>query len=240
MAAYRLLGTLGVPTLRVLGAAGCSLLLEDLSHSPAWRAATEEDVALPRTGTALAMWYRTLHEAGASAVTGPHAALAAHLRREVDDLTPEAVATLADALGERGRPVWLLAEARVERLRWAYASLPQTLNYNDFFWGNLALSRRDPLGAVVFDYHLLGVGVRYSDYRNVVGSLGPRAAAAFAEAYGPHDPAEQALDEPLATLYALSCALRLPRLPGWAKDSLREVHDGTLERRLRAAVERIV
>jgi hypothetical protein len=120
-------------------------------------------------------------------------------------------------------------------------SLPETLNYNDFHWTNLALSRRSVPSprAVVYDYHLLGIGLRYSDCRNVVGSLGDRAASAFWEAYGPVDEREKLLDEPTSVLYALMVALRQPEFPDWAQGCLRKARNGELQKSLHRALEAI-
>ena len=72
------------------------------------------------------------------------------------------------------------------------------------------------IASVVYDYHLLGIGLRYGDCRNVAGSLPGPARRAFWEAYGDPDEREVALDSPVSVLYTLSLAVRLPRLPAWA------------------------
>ena len=88
-----------------------------------------------------------------------------------------------------------------------------------------------PIRAVVFDYHLLGLGLRYSDYRNVTGSLGPVAADAFRSAYGETDPREKVLDDLMAPLCALIEAFRRPGFPSWAEESLKLAESGEIHNR---------
>lgn len=54
--AYQLLRRLGVPTLPLYGHTSQALLLEDLTTSPAWRLASQEDIARPEVGRAVARW----------------------------------------------------------------------------------------------------------------------------------------------------------------------------------------
>jgi hypothetical protein len=232
---YALLQGLGVPTLPVHGRTDHALLLEDLETSPTWRLAQEADVDREETGVAVARWYRALHAAGERLLAGPEG-FPPFLTREVDALNPEAILEIGQKLDLAHDPVWALAAETIEALKGAMHALPETLNYNDFYWTNLALSRQEEtsLRAIVFDYHMLGIGLRYSDCRNVAGSLGERAAAAFWEAYGAVDERERVLDGPAALLYGLLVAVRRPRFPRWAEGLVDAVRSGELERSLRA------
>jgi hypothetical protein len=234
---YALLQRLSVPTLPLYGHTEDALLLEDLSFSPTWRLAEEADVAHPEVGEAVAHWYRALHAAGRKLLVDPSGP-PDYLGREVDALNPDTVREIGERLSLAHDPVWGLAADHIEALKEAMRSLPETLNYNDFHWTNLALSRHTQprLEAIVFDYHLLGVGLRYSDCRNVVGSLGERAAAAFWAAYGCVDERERMLDEVTAPLYGLLVAVRMPRFPSWARGCLGMVETGDLEKALRRAL----
>jgi hypothetical protein len=236
--AYRLLRELGVPTLPVHGAAEDALLLEDLETSPAWRLATEEDVTDPRVGRAVARWYQVFHRQGATLTARPGGP-PGFLAREIDCLDPDSLHAAGCRLDLEDRPGWRLALEHIDALKGAMRALPETLNYNDFYWTNLALSRSPtPVQqAIVFDYHLLGIGVRFSDCRNVAGSLRDDAVAAFWEEYGPLDEREEILDRPLATLVALVTASRMPTFPRWASASREQVLRGGLERDLLAAME---
>lgn len=230
---YALLQGLGVPTLPVYGQTEHALLLEDLETSPTWRLAREADVDREETGVAVAHWYRALHAAGERLLAGPEG-IPPFLTREVDALNPETILEIGQKLDLAHDPVWALAAETIEALKGAMRALPETLNYNDFYWSNLALSREtEPaLRAIVFDYHLLGIGLRYSDCRNVAGSLGERAAAAFWGAYGAVDERERVLDGPASMLYGLLVAVRRPQFPRWAEGLVDAVRSGELERTL--------
>lgn len=108
------------------------------------------------------------------------------LARETDELNPETILSTARSLGFSGLKVWKEAAEHVDLLKSAAEKRTITLNYNDFYWTNLDLSRREgkDMDAIIFDYHLLGVGIRYSDVRNVCSPPSDRAARAFREAYG--------------------------------------------------------
>jgi len=182
--AYSLLQEIGVPTLPLHGKTENALLLEDLTASPTWRRACGADVERAEVGAAVAEWYLLLHARGGEVLTRSPESVD-FLDREVDELDSRSITETGEKLGLAKNRVWRLAAESIESLKAALRSLPQTLNYNDFHWPNLALSREGAAQAVVYDYHLLGIGPRYSDCRNVAGSLGQRARAAFWEAYGP-------------------------------------------------------
>lgn len=235
---YALLRQCGVPTLPVHGQTTNALLLEDAKSSKVWRLATRKDMTRRKVGEAVAEWYRRFHAAGrkflAQTPFPP-----AFLGCEFDLLTPEVVLRIGLRLMQERHAVWRLAAERIEILKEAMHALAQTFNYCDFYYGNLALSRQSegPLRAVVFDYHMLGAGLAYSDCRNVVGSLGPAAATAFWEVYGETDHRETVLDAPLSVLHALAVAADLPTLPRWAASCIDKVRSGVFEKDLRKALE---
>ena len=236
IAAYRLLQQYGVPTLQVYGISEQAILLEDLATSAAWRLATADDIEHAETGSAVAAWYVALHSAGQRMVKE---GIPAFLMREVDELTPASMLATGERLSLAHLPVWRVAAEHIERLTQAFRAYPETLNYNDFHWSNLALSRTEPLRAVVFDYHLLGLGPAYCDIRNVHGSLSKRARAAFGAGYGPVDERVAALDAPLSLLYSLQVALHLPQLPGWAQGCRQRVVNGEFEQLISGAVSTV-
>lgn len=235
--AYTLLRWLRVPTLPLHGMTANALLLGDVEASAGWQLAVEADMGRAEVGIAVARWYRVLHERGRAVMGDPHG-IPASLRREGDEVDAAAILHTARALGLDGHAVWLLAAAYVDTLKAALRILPETLIFNDFHWTNLALVRDTTVAprAVVFDYHLLGVGHVCADYRNVCSVLTSVARAAFCETYGEVDGRAAALDAPLATLYALHMAVRLPRLPRWAQALAGEVTAGILEADLRRAI----
>ena len=131
------------------------------------------------------------------------------------------------------RPKWVTLSHNTERVKQAAVAKSETLTYNEFHWTNLALSRNErQLRVVVVDYHPLGLGLRYSDCRNVTGALSARAAAAFQAACGETDPVEEILDNLLAPLYALVEAFKRPRFPSGARQSLKLATTGEIHTRL--------
>ena len=233
---YALLKELGVPSLCVIASTNNALLLEDLEVSRCHRLACEEDVGRVEVGVALAEWYRALHEGDSrpSADEPP----SSYLRREHDALTAKSVLELATRIRGPDRSRWTFLADNIDKIRNAAIGCGETLTHSDFHWTNLALSRNGyPIRAVVFDYHLMGLGLRYSDCRNVTGSLGPEAAAAFRRAYGETDPMEKILDDVMAPLLALIEAFRRPRFPSWAEESLEIVETEGIHRRLDRALE---
>ena len=238
---YGLLRRLGVPTINVLAQTETDLLLEDLTCNGTWRLATELDISDRNVGAAVARWYWHLHAKGA-ALAATETGLPPFLKREEDLLNRASIESAGRSLCLSGLDSWRLAGDRIELLKSALSNFETTLNYNDFHWTNLALSRRSGPGmeAVVFDYDLLGIGTRYSDFRNVVGSLSGEAVTGFREVYGYVDPGEQTLDRPLATLYALVSAARMATFPTWAEESRQTVLDGNFRTDLLQAVDFVI
>ena len=234
--AYALLKDLGVSTLSVIARTTDALLLEDVEASTHLRLAREEDVGKVEVGVALAGWYRALHQAGSILQAGQPTPL--FLWREIEKLTSASVLEVASKVGGSDQSGWVTLADNIDRIKNAAMSCGETLTHNDFHWTNLALSRNDnPVRAVVFDYHLLGLGLRYSDCRNATGSLGPDATGAFWSAYGETDPREKILDDLTAPLYVLVEAFRRPKFPSWAEQSLKLAKTGEIHSRLDRVME---
>lgn len=231
--AYALLKELRVPTLTAYAQTEHAVLLEDLNESPVWRPAEERDTAYAQTGRALADWYEYLHLAGRD-LAGDVPPDWLHWGWKA--LTPNAVRQLGHAMELPHNPLWEIAARHLPALKEAAQELPMTLNHNDFHWSNVALSRQGPPRAVVFNYHLLGIGLAWSDCRNVCAGLGLPAKAAFEEAYGHNDPRERLIDAALSPLADLHAALIRSQFPPWARAIVDEVESGRLQR----AVERAV
>ncbi|MCC7409925.1 MAG: GNAT family N-acetyltransferase [Phycisphaeraceae bacterium] len=239
IAFYRLLSECGVPVLKHrIG--DRALLLEDVEHSAQWRLAREADAEKGETGRAVATWYRTLHAVGRQLVERKDSRLAG-LSWEFAPLSAEVVHSIGDTLGLSDQPGWSLAERHVQELVAKACQRPMTLSYNDFHWSNLALARSPAatVPGIVFDYHLAGIGLAYSDWRNVLSCLKADAADAFKETYGPVDPLDECLDRPLALIHALQMVAESPVRPTWAQPLIDQVHDGRLERFIREAMAQV-
>ena len=228
---YKTLLSLGVPTITVKGFSGRALLLEDIEESPSLRLGIESDMVDPEVARVLAQWYLKLHSAGAMFV----AEHGKELYRELDALSIENLKFLRDRTNTVDNPVWKLAIDCLPVILEKVRALSNTLTYNDFFWTNLVVSR-DKTEAMMFDYNFLGVGMRYSDIRNVCSSLSTEAAQAFVKAYGGYDPLEKDLDEFCSVLVDLASAYQRPHFPKWAKQSLEAVHSGRLEKACRRII----
>ncbi|MCC7409903.1 MAG: GNAT family N-acetyltransferase, partial [Phycisphaeraceae bacterium] len=236
IAFYRLLSECGIPVLKHrIG--DRALLLEDVEHSAQWRLARETDAEKAETGRAAATWYRTLHAVGQQLVERKDSQLAG-LTWEFAQLSAEAVESIGRTLGLSRHRGWELAERQVDELVARARQRSMTLNYNDFHWSNLALAQSPAttVPGIVFDYHLAGIGLAYSDWRNVLSCLKAEAAEAFKETYGPVDPSEELLDRPLALIHALQMAAESPVRPTWAQSVIDQVHDGRLERFVQEAM----
>ena len=234
--AYALLKDLGVPTLHTVATTSDALLLEDLEFSNHLRLAGEDDVGKAGVGVAIAVWYRALHQEGSRLSTDQTEP--SFLRREIEELTPASILDVAFRIGGAGQSEWVNLADNIDSIKNLAMTLEETLTYNDFHWTNLALSRNEkPVRAIMFDYHLLGVGLRYSDCRNVTFSLEPDAADAFWSTYGETDPREKTLDDLLAPLYALVEAFRRPKFPSWAEESLELAMTGKIQNRLDRVME---
>ena len=234
--AYDLLRNIGVPTLRTIASTNSALLLEDLEASGDFRLASVNDVETAEVGVALAHWYQALHDAGSRFRMSQIES--SFLRREIEELTPASILDAAAKVGGSNQSKWITLADNINRVKEAAMASDETVTYNDFHWTNLALSRDEkPIRAIVFDYHLLGLGLRYSDYRNVLGSLGPNAASAFRSEYGETDPREKVLDDLMAPLYALVVAFRRSKFPSWAVPHLQHAKTGEIYNRFKRVME---
>lgn len=207
---YRLLGELGVPTLRIYGVTETALLMEDIRESR-WRLGREEDLHDPEVAWLLAGWYRALHQAGEGYLReNPEAGL----YDEYELVTPEVLAEVRRKTGTGALPVWRYLEANFGWIEEAARQLGRTLAYNDFYYVNFAVAR-DKSAALMFDYNLLGKGTRYADVRNVLCSLSEEAGEVFREAYGfVPDPAEEAADGVMAVLSDAGAGGAAGQVPG--------------------------
>jgi hypothetical protein len=236
---YELLEKYDVPNLPLIACASGMILFEDLNRSTEWRLATEEDMDKSEIGTAIALWYRHLHQAGYRAVESNDTGL--------DILSPWAAEITEENLTRAGKILDIenetglkLAMRNMHVLIDAFKALPQTFNYNDFFYGNLAITCKGQiLQAVIFDFDQFCLGPAYSDVRNVIWSLRGDARDAFINTYGPTDERSKTLDAPLSELYGLIIASRREKIPTWVTPSIELVRNGGLESSIYHALDHI-
>lgn len=218
---YRVLRSLGIPTLHVFAACDNGIIIEDMSSEKCpYRLAAENDMADISVARNLAQWYRRLHSAGFAHV----AKHGKDMYSETSFFTRENIAAVRDKSGLSTLPVWKILDENYDAIMRLAASVPMTLTYNDFYYTNMAVAR-DGSAAMMFDYNLLGKGHVYSDVRNVEYSLSPEAAAAFREAYGERDfSLEAALDAVISPIVTLHFAYSRPgKFPDWAHQELQNL-----------------
>lgn len=215
---YRILSSLGVPTLHVYAACDNGIIIEDMaSEKCKYRLAAEEDMADENIARNLAAWYRKLHASGFEYVKKHGESMYS----EFGLFTPENIAAVKERTG--ALPVWRLLEENYETIAAHIAAAPMTITYNDFYYTNMAVAR-DGGAAIMFDYNLLGKGHAYSDMRNVEYSLAANAAAAFRESYGDYDfSREAAIDAVISPIVTLHFAYNRAEFPKWAVSELENI-----------------
>ena len=218
---YSLLAALGVPTPHLACRTDSAILMEDLSRHPIYRLGIEADMASTIVAEKIAAWYRLLHQRSHNNQAMQKYAL----YEEASHFTLQNIDYLARHTNTAHLPIWKTLSRHFDEIISIYHHLPKTLNYNDFYYTNLTVAKNDSR-AMMFDYHLLGIGYTVADVRNVCSSLSPKAKEAFLAAYGPIDPLEQALDAVLSPIITLHLACQKSKFPSWAKESLAFLENG--------------
>lgn len=215
---YRLLETLGVPTIQVIASTDSSILLEDLACSSVFRLGVREDMSDLEVARRIAIWYKQLHNRGYTYVCQQGASM----YDEADFFTIDNIACIKEKTGTQDAPAWRLLESHYAAFSHLLSKVRRTLTYNDFYYTNMVVAQ-DKSSALMFDYNLLGKGYAYADVRNVLSSLSGKAGKAFLDAYGEFDPIEKALDDVVSVVVTLFLACQYDKFPRWAKALLDEV-----------------
>ncbi len=215
---YRLLETLGVPTIQVIASTDSSILLEDIACSSVYRLGVREDMFDLEVARRIAVWYKQLHNQGYAHVCQRGESM----YDETDFFTVENIACIKEKTGTQDAPAWRLLESHYAAISHLLSKVRRTLTYNDFYYTNMVVAQ-DKSSALMFDYNLLGKGYAYSDVRNVLSSLSEEAGKAFLDAYGEFDPAEKALDDVVSVAVTLSLACQYDKFSWWVKALLDEL-----------------
>lgn len=221
---YRILSSLGIPTLPLYGVAQNAILLSDVEESSEYRLGMENDLSDPQVARAIAKWYKELHTKGRAYL----AANRISMYDESDVITLTNLEFIAERTDTKDWDLWRVIGEHFDTVRSRIDALPRTLTYNDFYWTNLIVSK-DCKRAFMFDYNLLGKGIAYGDIRNVTSSLSDEAADAFLKEYG-NDIAEEQIkaDAFIAPLVTLFFACKCEDFPDWASESLEELKNGDI------------
>lgn len=226
---YRILSSLGILTLPLLGAAQNAILLPDVEASGEYRLGMENDLSDSQVARAIAKWYRELHTKGRTFLSDNRIPM----YDESELITLTNLELVAEKTDTKEGDLWRLIREHFTMIRNRIDALPRTLTYNDFYWTNLIVSK-DRKKAFMFDYNLLGKGIAYGDIRNVTSSLSHEAAEAFLEEYG-NDIAEEQIkaDAFMAPLVTLFLAYEQEDFPSWANTSLMKLKNGDILRYLK-------
>lgn len=222
---YRLLSSLGIPTIRVIASTDSALLLEDIDRSSTYRLGIEEDMYAPEVARRIAVWYKQLHRLGYDYVRRHGESM----YDEANFFTVESIACIMEKTGTPDAPAWLLLEQNYTAINDLLQKARRTLTYNDFYYTNMVVAK-DNSSALMFDYNLLGKGYAYSDVRNVLSSLSEEAGKAFLDEYGAFDPAEKALDDVVSVVVTLFLACQRDEFPWWAQALLDKINTAFIEK----------
>ena len=216
---YRILESLGVPTIRVIASTDSALLLEDIDRSPTYRLGIGEDMSDPEVAHRIALWYKMLHSRG----YGYICQCGESMYDEADFFTLENIACIKEKTGTQDAPAWVLLEQNYASINDLLHKTRRTITYNDFYYTNMVVAK-DKSAALMFDYNLLGKGYAYTDVRNVLSSLSEEAGKAFLDEYGDFDPVENALDDVVSVVVTLYLACLRDEFPWWAQALLDELN----------------
>lgn len=216
---YRILESLGVPTIRVIASTDSALLLEDIDRSPTYRLGIGEDMSDPEVARRIALWYKLLHSRG----YGYICQCGESMYDEADFFTLENIACIKEKTGTQDAPAWVLLEQNYASINDLLHKTRRTITYNDFYYTNMVVAK-DKSAALMFDYNLLGKGYAYTDVRNVLSSLSEEARKAFLDEYGDFDPVEKALDDVVSVVVTLYLACLRDEFPWWAQALLDELN----------------
>ena len=216
---YRLLSSLGIPTIRVIASTGSALLLEDIDRSTYYRLGIKEDMSDPEIARRIAVWYKQLHSQGYGYVCHHGESM----YDEADFFTLENIASIKNKTETQDAPAWVLLEQNYSAISDLLRKARRTITYNDFYYTNMVVAK-DKSAALMFDYNLLGKGYAYTDVRNVLSSLSEEAGKAFLDEYGDFDPVEKALDDVVSVVVTLYLACLRDEFPWWAQALLDELN----------------
>lgn len=215
---YRLLASLGIPTIQVIAFTDSALLLEDIDCSSTYRLGIEEDMSDLAVARRIAVWYKQLHSHGYGYVCQHGESM----YDEADFFTLENIVSIKEKTGTQDAPAWLLLEQNYSAINDLLRKARRTITYNDFYYTNMVVAK-DKSSALMFDYNLLGKGYAYTDVRNVLSSLSEEAGKVFLDEYGTFDPVEKALDDVVSVVVILHLACQRDVFPWWAQALLDEL-----------------
>lgn len=222
---YKILMELGIQTIPVYSFTESSILMEDIEFSDKYRLAVKEEMSDPKVMVPLAKWYQELHRKGEMYLKNNKI----KLYSEYDSITRESVMFLKDKITIKNEEMWNILISEIDKLH-EFCKKRRTITYNDFYFVNMIVAR-DYSEAFMFDYNMLGEGLRASDILNVTSSA-KKYGEKFIELYGEIDSAETTVNNILAHIFALLEGFKREKFPHWAEDSLKFLEGENFEKEI--------
>lgn len=227
---YSLLNKLGIKTITVIGYTGNSILMEDINVSEDYRLATKDDLKRNEVVLSLAEFYCDLHKAGIKYFR-ENAEL--ELYSEFKSINKESILFLKQKSGYENEMFWKELLQFISKVR-PYYDNNRTLTYNDFFYGNMIVSK-DLNEAFMFDYNFLGEGLKYFDISNVLHMLTDEMKDIFIEKYGDVTQVEKYINDVVSHVFTLITAYKREKYPSWAVESKELLLSGKIYEYLKTA-----
>ncbi|XMB86832.1 hypothetical protein RJG79_03290 [Mycoplasmatota bacterium WC44] len=230
---YKLLRDIGVKTLEIYESTNNLIVMEDIMISDRYRLGVEKDLSDLDVAKGLAVWYKDFHEKGLKYLKDNKDI---KLYKELDYITIDTINTVKVKSYTESSFVWNSLISNIDIIKKKINMLPQTLNYNDFYYTNLIVSK-DKKEAFMFDFNFMGQGLKYFDVRNVLYSLKGEAKQIFLEEYGEYDIKEKLVDDVMSVIYDLSKAYGKDIFPKWGEESLGKINDVSFEKNVSSMID---
>lgn len=222
---YKILMKLGIQTIPIYGFTESSILMEDIKFSNRYRLAVKKDMFNPKVIVSLARWYRELHRKGEMYLKNNKI----KLYSEYDLITRESITFLKDKITVKNEKVWDILNSEIDRLH-KFCKARRTITYNDFYFVNMIVAK-DYSEVFMFDYNMLGEGIRASDISNVTSSV-KKCGEKFIESYGGIDSVEITVNNILAHIFAVLEGFKRGKFPDWAEESLKFLEGESFEKEI--------
>ncbi len=222
---YKKLMELGIQTILVYSFAESSILMEDIKFSDKYRLATKEDMFDPKVMVPLARWYKELHKKGEVYLKNNKI----KLYSEYDSITRESIVFLKDKITVKNEEAWNILISEIDKLH-EFCKARRTITYNDFYFVNMIVAK-DYSEAFMFDYNMLGEGLRASDVLNVTSSV-KNCGEKFIKSYGEIDSLETTVNNILAHIFAVLEGFKREKFPEWAEESLKFLESESFEKEI--------
>ena len=190
---YKILSSLGVQTLKVISNTDNSLLLEDISCSN-YRLCTEKDYCNDKYVSAIARWFRTLHDAGKDADLTMFDSF-------LSPLTLDNILYIKKELAIENKAVNFFIQ-NYNYIMSVINSAQFTILHNDCGYNNSVISK-DSNNAFMFDYNYMVKGLAYFDVYNFCANLNEEMKEYFLDEYGYVNPSEQKIHKTLDIILRL-------------------------------------